>query len=598
MKKMLSKQSIVAITVAAALLTFSVCSCGTAGSQPATNTQSTAAQNETTTAEAATESTAASTTAAASSKAGAQTETTATEQAAASKEAVELDLFVDVPWLFDYFNCTPETRTGKVILEKTNVSVKFSKSKTNDNSQVSLMLASDDLPDLVCVDSNSSVFPALRESGKVLDLIPLIENYAPEFYDIMGEQYWNFYKSDTGINNYYGTDACTPKLLARSSTFNGGAGGLFVREDLWNAMGGEGIDITTPEKLKTHLISVKEKYPDIKPILIHPTRALGLISVQTGGLAFWQHAFGIEGYYEAPDGKLICAYNNPEYAKFLCWLNGMYREGFYTREDMDRSGESRASVVGQADLYMYYDSEINALAYPPTGHPETNWTAAPVFKTSKMTIAPGLFWCATFISSKCKNPEAAIKLMSYCASPEGDRLNYWGQEGIDWEWDANGAPIRTQNYVDAHVDSVDSANYDNARGVVFGFRNGAEAEWYTLSLPNDPPYMKRARTLYQDYYFIRLNYLNIYPTGNIPESVIMQQCNDYFQEMLPQIIMADSESSCLEVFETMKKELAKKGIAEGEAYFTKQSNRTKDAFGADNLVNYGADNVLFHKLYG
>ena len=579
------------------ILSFSIVTgCGQNAAVTTTSAVTTAAD----TAEATTtaDSTAATATAATSGKTEAQTEKTATEEGASSKKAVELSMFVDVTWLPEMFNCTPETRTGKIILEKANIILNFSKAKTDDQSQINLMLASDDLPDIICVQSSTSVFPALCESGKVMDLLSLVENYAPELYGILGEHYWKFYKSDTGINNFFGMDAITPKLLEKLCMFHSGAGGLLVREDLWNAMGGDGIDITTPEKLKAHIINVREKYPDIKPILIHPTRTLTLTSIQTGGLPLYQHAFGIEGYYETPDGRVICAYNHPEYANFICWLNGMYREGLYTREDMARTGESRASMIGQADLYMYFDSEIGATAYPPTGHPDTMWTAAPVFKTSRMSTSPGLFWCATFISSKCKDPEAAIKLMSYCASEEGDRLNYWGQEGIDWEWGANGAPLNTKNYIDAHVDAADGVKYDNARGAVFGFRNGAIGDWYTLSLPNDPPWMKRARMLYQDYYYIRLNYLNINPSGSIPESVILQQCNDHFQEILPQMIMADSESNCRELFETMKKDLAGMGISDVEAYWTKQSNIIKDAFGADNMVQYGADNALFHKLYG
>ena len=590
------KQRIIAIIAAAAMLALALCACGTGGNPPAGATQSSAAQDATTAAASeATTTAAASTTSAAT--AAAESKTVAQTADGATAEPVVLDLFVDISWLFDYFQCTPETRTGKVVLEKTGATINLIRAKTDDSSQINLLLASDDLPDFVCVGNNVGIFPALRESGKVMDFMPLIKSYAPELYDTMGEGYWNYFKSDTGINNYFAYSAFTPKNSGKISAFNAGNGGLFARGDIWDAMGGDDIDITTPEKFKAHMAAVKEKFPDTKPIMFSNITTLGLATT-THGVSFFKSMFGIEGYYETPDGKIMASYNHPEYANFLLWLNGMHRDGYYLREDLSATGEQRAALVGSGVVYMKYDSEINELAYPPAGHPDSRWTAAPLFNTSKMMKGGNLFWTATFISNKCKNPEAATKLMSFCASDEGDRLMAWGQEGIDYEYDANGAPARTKAYVDAHKDSVESVNYDNARGVIFGFSNWADSEFEILSMPNDEPWMKRARDLYQDYYYWRLNFMGIDPVGNMQESIIMQQCSDYFNEMIPQIVLAESESECLAMFETMKGELSKKGIAELEAYWTEQSDKRKEAFGADKMVVRGADNAMYHKLYG
>ena len=582
------KQRIIASIAAAAMLALALCSCG--GNPPAATTQATAAQTTTAAASEATTTTTAATTTAAESTTAAQT------QSAATAEPVILDSFVDISWLFDCYLCPPESRTGKQVLEKTGVSINLIRAKTDDSSQINLMLASDDLPDLVCVDANNNVFPAIRESGKVMDLMPLIKSYAPEFYDVMGEGYWNFYKSDTGICNYFAYNAFSPNANEKLCAFSYGNGATLARGDIWEAMGAND-DIDTPEKFKAHLIAVREKYPDIKTILFHPSRTLGL-DTTSHGLSFFKSMFGIEGYYETPEGKILAAYNHPEYANFLLWLNGLYRDGFITREDMVRSGESRAALVTSGDLYMYWDSEVATCAYPPVGKPDVMWTAAPAFKTSKIMKGGALFWTATFISSKCKNPEAAMKLMAYCASPEGDRLMGWGQEGIDWEWAANGAPAKTKANIEAHKDSVEGVKWDNERGVIFGFSNWAEQEFQVLSMPNDEPWLKRSRKLYQDYYFYRLNFMGIAPVGSMPENVVLQQCRDYWDEKIPEIIMAESESECLALFEALKKEIANKGIAEVEAYWTAQSDIRKEAFGADNMVMYGADNVLYHKLNG
>ena len=589
------KQRIIAI-VAAALLILAVCSCGTSGNPPASTTASAAAQtttaapSETTT----TATTTTATTAEASSKTEAQTEKATTELAAADG-AAEVEMFLDISWLPDAHAVGYNSRIGRAIMEATGVKLVITKAKTGDSEQINLLLASDDLPDMVCVEFSHPIFGALRESDRVADLMPLIKDYAPELYDTMGEGYWNFYTSDTGINNYYANCAFSPKSGEKYCAYGGWCPGLFVREDIWSAMGEP--DITSPDKLKDHLIDVKDRYPDVKPIMFGSSDTLGL-TASCYDLGFFKSAFGIEMYYETPDGKITAGFNHPEYGNFLAWVNGMYRDGFYTREDIAGNAEARKSWTEQGNLYMYANDNVPNVQYPPAGNPDVKYTTAPVFSTFKATQQTGIFWCATFISSKCKDPSAAIRLMSYCASQEGDRLIAWGEEGIDWEWNANGVPVYTDYYKESNAESVTQYDYQMERGFLLPFSNWSDHEWTALSIPEDAPYMKRARDLYQDMYFARLNFLSLNPVGNMPENITVQQCRDYYNEMIPQIIMANSKDECLALFETMKKELVNKGLAEVEAYWTMKSDKARNAFGADKLILRGADSVIYHKLYG
>jgi putative aldouronate transport system substrate-binding protein len=164
---------------------------------------------------------------------------------------VELSLFLNYSWITDnsgYGFGTPDSRIMKEITEKTGVGLNVTAAKTGDNEQVNILIVSNDLPDLVSVDYLSPVYGTLSESDLVADLMPLIKQYAPEFIDTMGQEYWNFYKFDSGINNFWASCAFSPKSGEKYAAFGGWHPILAGRNDIWEAFGKP--DISTPEKFK------------------------------------------------------------------------------------------------------------------------------------------------------------------------------------------------------------------------------------------------------------------------------------------------------------------------------------------------------------
>jgi putative aldouronate transport system substrate-binding protein len=504
---------------------------------------------------------------------------------------VELTMFLDFSWLPDSFTVWEQGRVTKEVMEKTGVKLNITRAKTGDHEQLNLLLASDDLPDFIVTDSFSPIAGTLYESDAVADLMPLIKQYAPELIDIMGQEYWNFYKSDSGINNYYANCAFSPKSGEKYAAFGGWCQAFVARQDIWEALGEP--DISTPEKLLQHLKDVKTKYPTIKPLLVG-AGSLEIASSAGGGISHWRTDFGIETYYEKSDGSITASYNNPEYVNFITWLNELYRLGFITREELAGTDDSLNAMKEQGNIYLLTASDT-FFKYPPAGNPDVMYVAVPPMEKFYGTQQTGIAWCSTFISKKCKNPEAAIKLVSYLASNEGDRLAQWGQEGVDYEFNANGAPVATAWYNE--INATPNNSYAIERGTILFSMNWADHEWVTLNIGEEEPFWHRARALYQDHFYGRLNFLSLNPTGSITESIVFQQCNDYFQETLPKIIMAGSRNEAVSLFNEMKNTLTSMGIGDVEKYWTAKSNKIKAAFGEDKLRLKGADSVVYHNLY-
>ena len=511
--------------------------------------------------------------------------------AMAEEEPVELDIFYDFSWLHDGYT-NSDSRVFKAVEEATGVRMNVTRAKTSDGEQINLMLASGDLPDMVCVDYATAIYGALRESNAVMDLMPLMEEYAPELKERMGESYWNFYKSDAGINNYFANCAFSPDIADKYAAFGGWCEVMAVRQDIYEAMGSPSL--SNAEELLDHLRAVREAYPDVKVYAAANAESLALTG-RYSGLSWWKTAYGIETYYEEEDGTVVAAYNHPDYDEAIKLLNTMYLEGFITREDLASTDEANDAKKESGEIYMFGASPAD-IRYAPAGNPDVRYIASPVFDTWKGTQQGGIFWCATFITNNCEHPDAAIKLLDYLTSEEGDRLNQWGIEGEDWEYNENGVPTYTDWYYEQNATS--STEYNAQRGAVLMSMNWADHEWTNYNVPYEEEYMHQARTMMQDHYFCRLNFLSLDPTANSYESIVLQQCNDAWNAAIPEIIMAENNEAALAKLEELKATMESLDIASLEAYWTAQSNKIKEAFGEENMILTGADAEIFHETFG
>ncbi len=153
-------------------------------------------------------------------------------------------------------------------------------------------------------------------------------------------------------------------------------------------------------------------------------------------------------YHISEDGQLVFEANTPEYRDGLSWINKLYEDGLYSEEDFIlnltdyRATTSKATdeeiIVGlaAAPFYMravtqsiYNNAYTNFEAIPPL----KNYYDANVRETYQRSDA--LYYPSCFISSNCKNPEAAIEWLDYWLGQEGTMKTTWyGIEGRDWEY--------------------------------------------------------------------------------------------------------------------------------------------------------------------
>ena len=122
------------------------------------------------------------------------------------------DDILDVSWFIDnsnYYLPNENSLVVKRILEKTGIRVHFRKATTNDGTELSTMIAGNDLPDIISL--TSGMFE-LIDDGIIFPINGLADRWAPSLMRRIKEntEYYNATKRADGNiyyikNNYYST---------------------------------------------------------------------------------------------------------------------------------------------------------------------------------------------------------------------------------------------------------------------------------------------------------------------------------------------------------------------------------------------------------
>ena len=198
------------------------------------------------------------------------------EESAAAGDAVNLDLYLNFSWF------PTDSWTGIIPEELTkNGGVYFDVTRTADDSQLGLMIASGDLPDVIFTDSE---IDRLCDSNLCWSYDELIETYAidwePSSDRIAIAKSHNANADDdhyyTIIQNY---NSAEDWANANESIVTVACG--YYRKDIWEAMGSPAMN--TKEDVFNVLKMVKEQYPDMIPICGgNPYWRFGVMSVWFG----------------------------------------------------------------------------------------------------------------------------------------------------------------------------------------------------------------------------------------------------------------------------------------------------------------------------
>ncbi|WP_017815639.1 ABC transporter substrate-binding protein [Paenibacillus shenyangensis] len=344
------------------------------------------------------------------------------------------------PITFTYFSEDSSTNwnnmndeVGKVIKEKTGVTLNAEFAVGDPVQKLSLIAATGNYPDLIAAKADVG---KLVDAGAVLDLTDLINEHAPNIKKMLGDKL---------VRTKYSLE--DPSIYAIPT---------------WSAVEEKKIRADAGFELQ-HRVVKEAGYPDIRTvkdfektiqsyITKHPTDENGNKNIgmslnaddwhmyQVTNLGFQTTGGPDDGEYYIDQNTHQATYHfrRPEEKEFFRWLNHMNAiglldpESFVQKTDQFKAKVASGRILGLADPEWDYGDGQNALR--AAGKFDQTYGHYPV--TMSKEYKDTSFWLAGFdggygisISSTCKDPVRAIKFLDFLASEEGQILNNWGIEG-------------------------------------------------------------------------------------------------------------------------------------------------------------------------
>ncbi|REK71940.1 extracellular solute-binding protein [Paenibacillus paeoniae] len=458
---------------------------------------------------------------------------------------VELSWFVGASW---YPHAWGETLASKYVTEKTGVKIKIEVPSGEANEQITLAMTSGKLPDLITMGSWENAVKKLWEGDFVFPLNELADQYDPYFFKVAGDGTLKWYRQDNG--NTYGVpnDSFSPNLMhetgmtAANQTF-------LVRKDLYEEMGKP--DMSTPEGFLNTLQLLKDQYSQYKGQPMSPFFAQG--NVPYGMTEYLQNLLAVP---HEKDGNVYDRITDPDYVAWLKTFRTAYERGLINVDFLVDSDTQVDEKTNNARYFMMVREWNGMAAVNPllaaSANPDSYYIAVDGPQNSKgekAKLFPGNMdgWMVTMISKTTKNPERAIRFLTYLASEEGQRDLFLGKEGETWDM-ADGKPQLKPEMVD--LVSNDIEKLEKEYGIMDTYWMVRNPVIINQWRPEKTPVLKQMEDFANAQADIDSGiYKGLDPQGDSDAAVAWARISQNWEEVMPELITAKDEAAFDKVFE-------------------------------------------------
>ena len=437
--------------------------------------------------------------------------------------------------------------TSQMITEKTGINIEYIVPAGNEAEKLNSMIASNTLPDLVTLGWWEPQVKQMIESGLVYSLTELADQYDPYFYEVADEAKLGWYREDDGQSYAYPNSSYSPSDYDKYPVMSNQT--FLVKKDIYEAIGSP--DMRTPEGFVAALKKAKEKFPMVNG---QPLIPLGTTEFSDIG------SDSFKGYLQnhlaipfEKDGKIYDRDTDPDYIMWLKTFRQANEDGLIAKdifidkraqmEEKVAQGRYFAMMVQNWDYQgqqkSLYQQDPNSVYIAVPGPANTN--------LDNPTLAgQGIAgWTVTLISKNTKNPERAIKFLSYMISEEGQHDIYFGKEGVMWE---------TVNGKDTYLPDIyelkqkDNDAFEKQYGGMsthWMFQDNAMfSKWEP---PLEEP-LKQPQEWTKPYVTYFGQYDDADPIPTSEEGIGVTKINNKWGQVLPQLILAKTEAEFDEVF--------------------------------------------------
>ena len=488
---------------------------------------------------------------------------------------IELGYYANFSWFsLDWNDATAERVTAK-----TGVDLNFMKPVVDDGQKLNMMIAGNQLPDILTLDKNDAALKKMAEAGMLWSLDDLIDQYAPKMREILPKEILSNYQMADGKTYQFTTwiqgEAWQKAAREYDQIVGTNQPVMTVRKDYYDEIGRPEIKNMT--EFIAAVKQMKENHPD--KIGFYP--ADGSMSADEFGksakLSHYGIQMGLSTDFSEKDGGIQWVVRDDKFKEPMKYLNEMYLEGILTKDPFIDTKDVGKAKIEQGDVISYCWT-ISDGEKVPGDNPDTSYEILPPFETYGQ-IRTGAGWLATVIPKTCKDPERAIRFLEYLASVEGHSDVSWGIEGDTYQdavagaqWHmVDGKPVLLEEYVkDKNADWGGVAS-----------RNGLGEYWIACNellwnLPwwNDQDErMNKFNEQFGKYVEFRPELDIQDPSPESEEGIIRQKAFSLLQQYSVKMIFTEDFES---VYQEFIQKIDELGMNNVEAYWTEEyKNKTK-----------------------
>lgn len=362
---------------------------------------------------------------------------------AVAQEPVTISCLINHTWYpvhsFDGLIPQEMTRQSGVTLDVTVV---------KNERQLNQMVATGNLPDIVY---SSTQLDRLSDPKLCYSYDELLEKYDID-WEIPADLRANamIFSSDEHIYtllNNYASDEDWQHTRSVPMTAS-----LMVRQDILDALGVERI--ATLDELRDIFLRVRDAHPDMVPLTFDAVHRFNIFRCYFG--------FGLLPFLEQTDGTQLYYARDARYRAMLLWLNDLYREGCMTVDNFASVNLDSGVLYdkGQAFAFTACTQNANLSAVSSLRALNSAWKSVELYPLEGSNYdTQGAGWSGVFITKNARDPEACIRFVAWCFTPEAQRLTEWGRENIDYVLGENGLPVFSADVQQSIIDNTYTMRY-------------------------------------------------------------------------------------------------------------------------------------------
>ena len=176
-----------------------------------------------------------------------------------------------------------------------------------------------------------------------------------------------------------------------------------------------------------------------------------------------------------------------------------------------------------------------------------------------------------YLSKNIKYPEAAMKMINYLASEEGQYLLMWGIEGTNWNME-DGKHVPNDDLIEGFQTDFDKTKLDTGVRKWTWFvknGNGTDGTPYDVSQYK----VKETRQVAMNHFgendrWDTAEFAGLTPAGSTPDGLKWQKIQDIYDQEYPKIVNADSHDAAMEEYDKMISEMNDAGLEDVEKVIT------------------------------